>query len=204
MPSLTLQFSIQFEVDRCWSTINNLDWFSNNGYSVRLVNGFKPNIELPELRQLVELEYDSASYQKFVEYLKHEWKIVKLKFEQENHVLPFTIEGIPVVFLTKYGTAGSYDSLKGAITVNIANRTERDVLRVMIHELIHIGIAPLILKYGISHWKKERFVDLIEIQCFPDIACQQSIDPEAASVDAVFMTHYPALEKIASQIGKQY
>lgn len=71
----------------------------------------------------------------------------------------FRIFSTYTVFLTHYGTGGSYIHTCGAVIL----RTDRyNDFATIIHEIVYIGIEEVIVnKYKLSHWEKERVVDLI-------------------------------------------
>jgi hypothetical protein len=76
------------------------------------------------------------------------------------------------VRLTLIGPGGSYDPSKGTIT--LFTTTDGGFKGgggppTIVHEIVHIGIESIVSQYGLSHWEKERLVDLICAAHFADL-----------------------------------
>jgi len=58
--------------------------------------------------------------------------------------------------------------------------------RVIFHEMIHLAIEPLIKKYNVPHWRKERVVDLLYKELLPEFSFKQKIPEKVHTVDNAF------------------
>ena len=69
------------------------------------------------------------------------------------------------VVLTLYGPGGSYDPRSGRISLLTTTRgrfKQSDPLQTIVHEMVHLGLErPVVKRFGLGHWEKERLVDLI-------------------------------------------
>mgnify|MGYP006300935663 CR=1 FL=1 len=72
------------------------------------------------------------------------------------------------------------------------------------HEILHLMIEHLIQKYKISHWQKERIVDLYMSKIFDDYGLQNIDDKKGIKkVDKIFKDNYDlGVEKIIKLIKK--
>ena len=69
------------------------------------------------------------------------------------------------VLVTLFGPGGSYAPDTGTITM-LTTRDGRfkggGPLHTIVHEMVHLGIErPIVQRFGLTHWEKERLVDLI-------------------------------------------
>lgn len=90
------------------------------------------------------------------------------------------------VVLTKYGPGGSYDANEGKITMLTSlngefKRPHPD--HTILHEIVHMGIeSSIVQKYKLSHWEKERLVDLFVKKYFekelPNYRLQNIVDTD--------------------------
>jgi hypothetical protein len=69
------------------------------------------------------------------------------------------------------------------------------------HEIIHLCIEPLIKKFRIPHWQKERVVDLLFRSFFPDKAFLQVLPEEAHVVDSVFDAGFADIEDLMVKLS---
>jgi hypothetical protein len=94
--------------------------------------------------------------------------------------------------LTLYGPGGSYDPKAGTIVIMTTKegvfKRGRNPLETMLHEAVHIGIENTIVsKYGLSHWTKERIVDLFMMRHFKDVCPDYRMQPNAETdIDIIF------------------
>jgi len=100
----------------------------------------------------------------------------------------------------KYGIVGSYES-PNVIFVNIKKFYNEGLLRIIIHESIHLLINSYILNYKTDHWSKERIVDLIFLDLFPELSKMQVI-PDTEALDELFYEYFPNIEKVIFEISK--
>ena len=71
----------------------------------------------------------------------------------------------------------------------------------ILHEMIHLAIEPLIQQHAVSQRNKERLVDLLFKELFPEHAYEQSRFADNPQVDEVFESFYPDIASIVSRIG---
>lgn len=118
------------------------------------------------------------------------------------------------VVITPYGPGGSYHTNTGMVIIalyRVRDRCKRPafhtIVHEIVHEIVHIGIEEnIVQKYRLSHWEKERLVDLIcsKFLLIPDyvsdargcVAIDPFITPEAILDDLPaaierFITCYP-------------
>lgn len=105
--------------------------------------------------------------------------------------------------ISKYGTAGSY-SFPNEIIINLEGITKSPWLKIIAHELIHLTIEPLIRKYQVEHWYKERLVDRLMLKIFPEFPSQSlPADFDKGKLDNLFDQYYPDVEKIFTNLTNQ-
>ena len=199
-----INYSLEFERIRLKTSFEKIAWFREHGYNP-LFPGNKgiSNIDetqgLNELLDLVEAEYDQQYFADVATKIENQWqwftdhwnnsslKNTDLVFENEYEV-----------FLTSYGVRGSYD-LPNMIVVNVRQR-EHEII--IFHEIIHLCIEPMIQRYSIPHWYKERLVDLFYKQIFPEKAFEQNLPKEVLAVDPIFNNHFSHHEKLIHELSK--
>jgi hypothetical protein len=201
MITLNIKFSLEYENHRVQGVLKKLQWFKENGYDVGLPQGLSPMADESTISDAVSREYVESEYEKYSQMIKNKWQDYISKIETVGRDLPFQLKNEYTIFLTKYGTAGSYFAEEAKIVVNMIKRDEASVLGTVIHEITHIGIEYLIQKYNVSHWKKERLVDLICEKYFSDLRQLRVITEDVSSVDEAFSALYPDIEKIVQKIG---
>lgn len=164
-------FSEQKEIERVQGIYKKIDWYRANGY----------DIDVPKKDIHKELSDNKRKYQETSE------KLNRLSIDTASVDKIFK----PIkydVFLTMYGTKGSYVP-PGGIIVNIRNRTIKDITDTIIHEYIHLQIHKYIKKYNITHWDKERIVDLIVNKYFK-INRWQNIKKYKTDIDKLFNKYF--------------
>lgn len=207
MIKINIQHSITKEIERVIHTANRINIFSERGYKVEKLLSPKnipyQDIKLMtenEIRKLITEDYIAEDYDKNIKYIKDRWLQVEPKFKLEIEKMNIEIISEFDIIFTKYGITGSYES-PNIIFVNITKFYNEGLLRIIIHELIHLLISPYILKYNIEHWSKERIVDLIFLDFFPELCKMQEI-PNTEDSDKLFYKYFPNLEKTIFEISK--
>lgn len=170
------------------STLRNRVFFRKHGYDVALPDNETFN-QLPEssgdmsevdknkLFKLFDREiYDTSNYEKGLKRLRHAKEIVGNAFpifDKFNKKWDFAVPKSYDVILTLYGPGGQYNPKTGKIFIKTtANGQFKriDPTHTIIHEMVHIGIDKTIVKkFQLTHWEKERVVDLICAFAFSDI-----------------------------------
>jgi hypothetical protein len=168
--------------------IKELPWFNENGYndnghkvSLPMHKDFERLYKNPELldeknkdslRQLFYEEvYDASKFDTSVEAISQTEDVVK-KTLKKLAVLQtnwnFKIKQSYDILLTLYGPGGNYEWRSDVGIVKIKTsfgsyvRSKESYAKTVVHEIVHIGIEKdIVQKYHLSHWEKERLVDLI-------------------------------------------
>ncbi len=207
MIKINIQYSITKEIERVIHTANRIDIFAERGYKLEELLSPKnipyQDIKLMtknEITKLITEDYITEDYDKNIKYIQNRWLQIEPKFKSE--IEKMKIEIIPEfdIIFTKYGITGSYES-PNIIFVNIKKFYNEGVLRIIIHELIHLLIHRYILKYKIEHWSKERIVDLIFLDFFPELSKMQVIS-NTEDLDELFYEYFPNIEKAIFEISK--
>lgn len=196
-------FSKENEIARVIYTINKIDWFNENGYKPTLPVNVDKDFFLKEketgIAKAVENEFSPEDYNKSKEYIENHQDEILLKLYEFIKKIGFIPQEEYVIILTKYGVGGSYH-LPNTIVMNIKMKYEKGLMRTIIHEIIHLTIEELIQRHKISHWKKERLVDLLLNECLPDYAKFQNIKEDTKELDNLFKLEFPNVQKILSEI----
>ena len=179
------EYSKKLERERILETFKKRGWYEKNGYQYYLpaLDSYQPQ----PIRSWLQKNYFRDSYRD----LANECKAI---FNKIPGIEYFDISQTKIL-LTKYGTGGGYYP-KHKILVNIRNKEPAKIVKIIIHELIHLKIEPLIKKYKLSHWEKERLVDLLAQKKFPQHSMIQNIPMDTKKIDHLFSIYYPDLEKI--------
>lgn len=201
MPKINLIYSVEDEKDRVIYTLNKLKWYREKGYSVGLPEGVNENTELGDIRSVVKNEYNEEKYKEMAESIAEEisknLKNIPESFEQQG----LKLEDEYNVILTLYGVGGSY-SPPNNIVVNFRKKDKDSLIKTILHEVIHISIEEWIQKYGVSHWEKEKLVDLLFINIFPDLDYKEQNLPEDLShVEKTFRLYKPDIKKVCQRLG---
>jgi hypothetical protein len=108
-----------------------------------------------------------------------------------------SVQGEYIVYLTKYGSGGSYE-LPNIININLLHERSKRLLRSVIHEIIHLAIEKYIDEYKVEQWKKERIVDLFFVRYFPRrvFVRDSYIAMDTQKVDQIFDDNFPNIEDI--------
>ncbi len=180
--------SLEQEKERVKETKGKIAWLKERGYF----------FVLPE--QSLEVEYNFEDYKDKVSIIEKKWlEIEKDFFEKLKRIFNNEFSKSFEVYFTKYGTGGSY-FLPNKIIMNISDeyRTSADY-KTISHEIIHLSLEPLIQKYKIEHWQKERTVDLIASKIIPNYNLQK-IPVDIHSVDESFNKFFPDIEEIIKNL----
>ena len=199
--NLNVVYGLDQEIERVRNTLKRLPWYKQQGYRVGLPQNVSEQSSPEEIANGISSEYSEAEYEDFTQWIKEQWPQIPAGFEELKKIPSFHLRNAYTVFLTKYGSGGSYDAQSGKVIVNIETRGKEKMIGTIIHEIIHTGIEHLIVSYGVKHWYKERLVDLIGEKYFPGLRKLQRIKEDTTIVDEVFKKHFPDIEAIAREIG---
>lgn len=152
--------SLENEIQHALKMLAKLNWFTQNGYKIKLPEGINQCYEKGVVEEVVTFEFQEAN--KLFQKIKPE--IEQILNKNQNKIKKFfsffdyDIPDKVIVYFTIYGPGGSY-SIPNKIIVMLKDDLEW-ILKMIIHETIHIIIEePFIKKFGILHWEKEFIVD---------------------------------------------
>ncbi|HQI25991.1 MAG TPA: hypothetical protein PLY95_01930, partial [Candidatus Paceibacterota bacterium] len=153
MIKLSLEYSKEFELERIQSTINRLDWYLGNKYSLSSLS-FPKNVDVNNLKEikkeeLVEAvgeEYDESKFATTAESILQMYEKYEVKLEDFIKSIGLSVIPEVKVSLTNYGIGGSYH-LPNEIIVNINRFFNIGLIRNILHEIIHLHIQTLIDQY---------------------------------------------------------
>jgi len=202
MIALEIKYSVEYEVHRVKETLKELSWYKENGYDVLYPQGLSETSSEDEIAAAVLNTYSEEEYAIYAGMLNSLWENYLPKLKNTRAILPFDLRDTYIVVLTQYGTNGSYFPEESKIIINRARRDKDTVLGTLMHEIVHISVEHLIKKYAVSHWRKERLVDLLCEKYFSDIRKMRDLTQEDVSpVDIAFTEKYPDIEAITQVIG---
>ena len=204
--SLQIDYSLDYEIQRIKYTLDKSEWFIENGYSngVKLPAGEKlknidKNKPIDYLFNKAKEEYDKKDYDEIENTIKEQWVNFSPKLEKYFQETSLKQESFYIIQLTKYGVGGSY-STPNKVILNFQGKFCVWVIRIIIHEIVHLSIQSYINKYEVEHWVKERIVDLILSKIIPNIGKMQKLPIKTELIDASFEKHYPNIEGIIKNL----
>jgi len=155
---LNIKFGIDFELKRVKNTLAKMDWYTSQGYNPRLPEGINIKSSQNEIKAKLTKEFDKRKYEEIKDKILLDFsKINKILSKKLKEIFKKDVPITFVVYLTNYGTGGSYD----LPNIIIFNSNSKKGYKTIVHEIIHLIIEPWIKEYKIQHWEKERIVDLI-------------------------------------------
>lgn len=208
-PDVVLQIpSSVEEATFVWYLIRKIKFFEDNGYELSLpddeiIDGLiqksKANtLSTRDWHALTSLFskkiYRQSDYTAGYEVLKKELPVANgavKRFRIYQERWGFFIPETYTVVLTLYGPGGNYNPKNGKITLKATKDGRfargRDPLETVLHEAVHIGIeVPVIKKFNVSHWRKERIVDKFMAFHFSDICPGYRMQAKAdTSIDII-------------------
>ncbi|MEM6793294.1 MAG: hypothetical protein AAF725_04900 [Acidobacteriota bacterium] len=159
--------------------LDDMDFFRANGYQVALPNhpAFAADSRSPGSAEVFAAEvYREAEFGSALEILEEsrgtlqkalEW------FEATSALEGFRAFERYKVTLTLYGPGGSYNPETGTIvlfTTPDGRFKGGGGAHTVIHEMMHLAIEEgFVQRFGLSHWEKERLVDLLVKREFSDL-----------------------------------
>ena len=172
--------------------ISQLPWFKANGYRIALPTQFategEENLSEEKINELKALFltqiYSSSQFDISLRHLYDAEPLIERGFEKLSLLKEnwdFKIVPSYEVVLTLYGPGGDSDSQKGTVllfTTPTGMFKRKTGYEVLFHEIVHIGIEESIVKkYRLSHWEKERLVDLICALYLAEILPEYKMQP---------------------------
>lgn len=201
MTTLDIVYSAQDEAERVRFTISKLPWYEENGYKVDLPIGVDGGSSESEVEQKTTEQYSEGEYETAASFLQTAWQDFLPRFDDVINQKVLSVSDSYTVKLTMYGTGGSYYPDKNLIVLKFRNKTPGQMLGTIVHEITHISIHSLIEEFKVSHWRKERLVDLILEHYFPGLKPPQKITEDVQIVDDSFRQNFPDLRKLISGLS---
>lgn len=207
MTKLNIKYSVDFEVDMVFNTLQKIEWYKEKGYKLTLPFGIftegTETLNKESIKEAVTKEYNEEYYKEISEDILDKWQEIGEDFLDKFSDISIKPLEEYVVFITKYGVGGSYN-LPGKIIINVGLMNNKRHIEVIIHEIIHLMIEHLIQKYKISHWTKERIVDLIFSKILPSLAKEQNLSGriDIKEIDGIFNKYFPDIESTIRTIGE--
>ncbi|MFA7216465.1 MAG: hypothetical protein WC095_00565 [Candidatus Paceibacterota bacterium] len=202
---VVFDYSVEDEKERVFSTLKKYHWYKENGYKPKYPKLIQERLEKDEkvkkedILEAVSAEFDQEKYREEVDLIIKEWDEIKDKFFESLKTLNLPLQDKYFVCVTKYGTGGSY-GLPNNVQLNIEQK--RVLTITLAHEIVHLTIEPLIKEYKITHWVKERLVDLIIDKFFPESKRIQRDPENSEKVSEIFEKYFPDINKIIIEISK--
>jgi hypothetical protein len=204
-PVLEIKYSLDIDKNRVRSTYNKIQWYNKNGYKVLFPGDKKAediiSEPLDKLLDLVEKEYDEQWYSQIDRDIQNEWTKAMNVWDGDV-VKHTTLNILPRYYieLTKYGVGGSYRG-DDTLIVNTSSMDATLIAGTIFHEIIHLIIEPLIKKYNVKHWYKEKIVDLTFKKIFPEYSFEQKLPEETNQIDLIFENNFGDMEEIIKRAG---
>ena len=202
-----IKYSKEFEIQRVLSTKKKLKWYSDNGYNLN-------NFTLPKGLSVEELSKSSEA--EIISYINEEYdsEFFQPHAQTVNSLLPNYLNKLADYFLginvkilpnieiklTRYGIGGSYN-IPNTVIINTSKLFNIGLVRVVLHEIIHLHIQNLIDKYEIGQWEKEIIVDGIFEKFSVDIFKRQNYPIEASKIQKIFKENHPKIELIVHNVS---
>jgi len=205
MFNVSVLYSIQFEINRVVDTFRQIDWLQENKYIVtlpiRLKVLYENRVLADDIESVVQEEFAENYYQESKDFLFKSWEEALSQAAIELAKTDLTTLHKYKIFLTRYGTGGSYHS-PNEIIINIELIPKDDLLRDTIHEIVHLTIQSLIDLHHVNHWPKERLVDLIVAKISPSLINFQNLPIDTNAIDNIFAKNYPKVQQIIQDVAK--
>jgi hypothetical protein len=183
-----------------WYTLRSLPFFREHGYEVVLPDHkifadlaeLPPNIRDSKKKQTYEIFaqhiYRRADYENGLLSLKASEADIRAafpKFVELNKQWDFKVVNHYDVVLTLYGPGCQFNPGTGKVILKttVDGKFKRgDSIHTVIHEMVHIGAHEnLVKRFQLTHWEKERLVDLICAIKFGDILENYRLKPKGAN-----------------------
>jgi len=205
---LKIKYSVDFEVQRVFDMIKRMEWFNKMGYKISLPERIKlmnldkiVKLTKKDIKKIILEKYKLQNYQKTESIIKKTWNNISAELSKKLSIINLKYKSSYILILTKYGTGGSYN-LPNKIILNFNKKTPDRIIKIIIHEIIHLSIQSLIEEFKINHWIKERIVDLIMLKTMPELAKMQNIPQNVEKIDKLFKSFFPDVEKVIREYSQ--
>jgi len=197
--------SKEFELQRIKNTLSKIDWFFKYGYKIhlpsKLNNKLGSEIKDREIIEILDLDYESSEYEKSKKFIEEQAPLFLDSFIKEVNKTDLVLLKEYQIYLTRYGVGGSYN-IPNIIVLNINFRSGMALIRTIFHEIVHLAIEKDIQDKNISHWYKERIVDLLVAKFLSKISKLQEIPIDTYEIDDIFNKNYPNIGRILELVGE--
>lgn len=137
MLQIEIKHSSIVDIKIFFQTLKNKKWLDKRGYYYYLF----------ERKCFRKNDFKMISQDIEEELLKYNCRMKDLVQPSEKYL----------IFLTKFGTFGSYE-LPNKIFVNV-HRNISEIAETIVHEIVHLKFEDEVQKRNLSHEQKERMVD---------------------------------------------
>lgn len=204
MIKLKIIYKKEFDTDRVINTIKKIDWFIANNYKYKnfpypkmLDKEKLKDYSEEEIKNAVIAEYSEDLCKENEKFLIDNWDKVSKEIESAFSKSGLLCQEEYRIFLTKYGTGGSYD-LPNTVIINLSTSFNLGMLRDIIHEIVHLAIQKYIDEYKIGQAQKERIVDLFFIKNFPRRIYKRGpyMSMNTEKIDQIFDDNFPDMKAV--------
>lgn len=160
-----------------WYVLTRMPFYKANGYQVSLPdnaeflalakNGIDGQTDKSYYFKLFENKvYSTDEYAAGLAAVQKEMNTVRAAlpvFKQVEKNWGFVVHDPYLVRLTLYGPGGSYNPNTGMVTLKTTSKGtfgRPNPSHTITHEMVHMGVQHLVDQYKLTHWEKERLVDL--------------------------------------------
>lgn len=154
--NIEFRYSVDDEVSRVKKTLEKMSWYQGEGYQPVLPEGISSESAEDEIRFAVEREYKEQDFIQTAGMIRSDFDQCLFQYIE---ALQTYFEYVPkelIIKLTRYGTSGSFQ-LPHFIVFDIQDRRG---VKTIYHEIMHLCIEKECEEHSVSHWQKERIVDL--------------------------------------------
>jgi len=173
--------TVKEEFSQLKNVLRKKDFYEKNGYKVAYPdNPLLLDAKILQNQDLMfetfkNAEYDENYYKEGLRVLNpYKDQIEKLILKLKDLGKNWSFKMFPEyqIVLTRYGPGGSYHYDTGTV-VMLATKDGKfkrsDPIQTIVHEIVHMGIEEsIVIKYKLSHWEKERLVDLLVSTIFKE------------------------------------
>lgn len=160
---LEIKYGERTELYRVKTTLAKMDWYNKFGYNPKLPKNIDENSSEKELKEQIAKEFDEEKYKTISRDINSNFSKITAKLSETLNAYFKNVPKSINVYLTVYGVGGSYH-LPNRVVLNI-NGSKRisgpNIVKILVHEIVHLCVERDVLKYNIKQWEKERVVDLI-------------------------------------------
>ncbi len=153
---IEFRYSIEDELTRVQNTLEKMLWYREQGYRPTLPVGISETSPEKEIREAVETAYREKDYREAEQDIRRDFSECLDRFLQVLAKYSLEVPENLIMKLTQFGTSGSYQ-FPNFVVFDI-----HDVrgLKTIYHEIAHLAFEQEFLQNNVSHWQRERIIDL--------------------------------------------